>query len=88
MGRSRDAQIKDIHPSTNALSISVAPDKLSAGAIDAMVRIMALVLETCVLPILSARAFASGVVVAQTSSAEESSTLNKGRPAANAVAMT
>ena len=88
MGRSRDAQIKDIHPSTNALSTSVAPDKLDTGASDAMVRIMALVLATCVLSMLSAKAFASGVVDAQTSSEDESSTLDKGRPAAIAVAMT
>ena len=90
MGSSKEAQTKDIHASTKALSTSVAPNKLDAGAMEAMVRIMALVLAMCVLP--SERAndvdAANGVVVAQTTSAEDAVTFDKGRPAANEVAMT
>jgi hypothetical protein len=57
---------------------------------EAMVRIMAWVLAMCVLPHERAKDVdaANGVVVAQTTSAEDAVTFDRGRSAANEVAMT
>ena len=88
IGRSKDAQMKEIQPSTKALFTSVAPNKLQAGARDATVRIMALEPATWVWWKLSANDLASGVVCVQTASADETSIFVKERPAAKEVAIT